>query len=119
MMDDLVRERWWELWARINREYREAKDSQGSLFALHAEYRRLNPSDRRSVDRLLVDELASSDENVRFDVLDLIWEFHIHEALPGLHALLDRLARETRPGAPFEAAKVRRLIDHLTNAADV
>jgi hypothetical protein len=114
MTDDLVRERWLELRSRINREYSDAKDSQGSLFALHAQYRRLNPHERRAVDRLSIDELASPDENVRFDALDLIWEFQIREALPGLRELLSRLANDSRPGAPFEAAKVRRLIEYLT-----
>jgi hypothetical protein len=94
------------------------KASSEALLELYQRYAELSPSDRAEVDQLLAESLLSEDANVRFDALALIAEFHIASALPELRVLAKRLPRSKSPGAPYELAKVQRIIDVLGNSHD-
>jgi len=108
-----VRDSWEEFWQEVDRDYRDSKDSQGALSALFDRYRNLEPAERNAVDQLLGEKLASPDENVRFDALALIQEFAIRSTAPQLRHLAARLNAERRPGAPFELAKVKRILNEF------
>jgi hypothetical protein len=92
------------------------KQSQEAVLVMIERYRLLSKEERAVVDQLLCDQLASEDETVRFDAVALIREFSITVALPDLRALADRLEAQHSPGAPYEWAKVNRLIGRLTSS---
>lgn len=76
-------------------------------------YASLGGDDRLVINAVLADSLASPDETLRYDALALIDEFKIREAVPRLHELNSRLSVDGSPGAPFEAAKVQRILDRM------
>ncbi len=117
MSDSTVRRDWETFWQEVDQTYQEAKDSQGALLALSDRYRRLSPNERNVVDRLLADKLASPDENIRFDALALVGEFKIRSTEPQLRSLAARLEAEMTPGAPFELAKVNRILNQFQQAS--
>jgi YD repeat-containing protein len=90
-----------------------AKDSQGALPRLFEKYRSLSAPEREIVDELISLDAASSDETRRFYAVALIAEFRIVSAVPALRALANRLESDPGPGAPFEWAKVNRVIGEL------
>ena len=108
-----VRTEWEAFWREADQTSQDAKDSQGALFALFDRYRNLRPDERKAVNGLLAEKLASPDENVRFDVLALVGEFNIRSAEPQLRSLAARLEAEVTPGAPFELAEVNRTLKQL------
>lgn len=65
------------------------------------------------MNKILIEELSSPNEAARFDALAIIGEFRVPAALPALRLLSARLQHESSPGAPFEVAKVNRIIDRL------
>jgi hypothetical protein len=90
-----------------------AKDSPAVLPELFAAYRSLPPTDRFAVDYILAEQVESTSESDRFDALAIVGEFRILSALPALKRLASRLENSDDPGAPYEWAKVNRLIAHL------
>lgn len=104
----------WEAYSReADQTYQDAEDSQGALLALFDRYKGLGPDERKAVDELLSEQLASPDENVRFDALALVREFKIRSTEPQLRSLASRLEADMKPGAPFELAKVRRILREI------
>jgi hypothetical protein len=103
------------MWRDTVRRFTEARDAQGAVLELCRQYEMLSPGERAEIDGLLAESLGSSDEDVRFDALALIGEYRIASAVPQLRSLASRLLAETRPGAPFELAKVQRLLDRLSS----
>lgn len=66
------------------------------------------------MDEVLIEWALSDDESLRFDALYVIEEHSIARAVPALLSLHSRLEDESkRPGAPFEAAKVARILERL------
>ena len=116
MSETEIRESWEKFRRRVDRDYRDAKDSQGALFALYDRYRELQPDERKAIDQLLGDKLLSSDENERFDALALVREFNIRSTTPQLRNLAARLSSDKAPGAAFELAKVTRILDQFDQA---
>jgi len=108
-----IRSAWLDYQAQASARAEANKQSQDALLALFARYRALSDEERPVVDRLLAEQVESFDENVRFDALATIREFKIASALPALRSLADRLEAQDSPGAPFEWAKVNRLIGLL------
>jgi hypothetical protein len=111
-----VRASWEEFWRKVDRGHKGAKDTQGALSALFDRYRHLQLDERRVIDQFLGEKLASSDENVRFDVLALVREFNIRSTAPQLRELATRLGADKAPGAPFELAKVTRILTQFDQA---
>jgi hypothetical protein len=94
------------------------KQSQEAVLVMAERYRSLAERERADVDQLLIDQLASQDETVRFDALALIREFRIIAAVPALRVLADWLGTQHLPGAPYEWAKVNRLIGVLAEPSE-
>lgn len=97
----------------VDTEQVAAKDSQGALLRLFEKYRRLSAAEREIVDELISQDVTSSDETRRFDAVALIGEFRILSAVPALRVLADRLESDAAPGAPFEWAKINRVVGEL------
>lgn len=112
-----VRAAWLETCAAISQAAIANKQSQDALGQFADRYRSLTPNDRSIVDRLLAEQVLSDDENVRFDALSLIEDFKIRSATPALRRLADRLEHQERPGAPYEWAKVNRILGNMVDGA--
>jgi hypothetical protein len=108
-----VRSAWIENQVLASERAEASKQSQEALLAVFDRYRELSDQDRAVVDELLAEQAASSDENARFDALAVIGEFRVVSALPALRSLAERLETQDSPGAPYEWAKVNRLIGLL------
>ena len=87
-----------------------AQDTMDAVMRLSRRYTALADHDRAAVDAELARWLCSNDERLRYDALFLIAEHDIRNAEPELRALADRLKVESTPGAPYEWAKVNRLL---------
>jgi hypothetical protein len=110
------REWWCELRSNLDRRHVEGKDSQGAILALAETYRQIPAGQRSEVNAVLLEWVLSDDEGYRFDALAIVDDCGITEAVPALRALQDRLETESRPGAPYEWAKVNRIIGRLAAA---
>lgn len=106
-----------DLWLQREREDLaraiESKQSHEALLSITARYRGLAAEDRPVIDELLAEQLGSEDETARFIALALIQDFKIRSTLPALRQLADWLEAQTWPGAPYEWAKVNRIIGGL------
>jgi hypothetical protein len=111
--DDELRAAWARFRDAVDVEQVAAKDSQGALPRLFERYRSLSDPERKIVDELISHDVTSSDETRRFDAVALIGEFRISSAVPALRVLADRLESDPGPGAPFEWAKINRVIGEI------
>jgi hypothetical protein len=114
--DKEVRAAWLKMSADVSAAAIANKQSQDALAELGRRYRILTPNDRAVVDRLLAEQVQSEDENVRFDALALVDEFKIGSAVPALRGLADWLEHQEHPGAPYEWAKVNRILGNLVTS---
>lgn len=117
MTPDAIRAEWTALRERLDAEATAMKESQAAVIELSRRYAALDADARRVVDELLSEWVLSDDENLRFDALALVSDHRILSALPALRELLVRLDGATTPGAPFEQAKIRRILGRLENGA--
>jgi hypothetical protein len=108
-----VREAWRRFREDASARALANKQSNDTLTALFGRYRALSDSERAVIDELLAEQLASLDETDRFDALAVIREFRITSAMPQLRVLAEWLEAQSGPGAPYEWAKVNRLIANL------
>lgn len=102
------------MWARFRDEVdgiaQASKQSHAAVLELSRRYRLLDPQERAVVDELLAEWVESEDETMRFDALALVDAHGIRSAVPALRRLAARLEESTAPGAPYEWAKVNRVI---------
>jgi hypothetical protein len=110
-----VRTDWLRMRDEVSASAMANKQSQEAVLVMIERYRLLSEEERVVVDQLLCEQLASDDETVRFDALALIHEFRITAALPALRTLADWLEAQNSPGAPYEWAKVNRIIGRVTS----
>lgn len=110
MTDDELRAAWSAFRDALDVEQVAAKDSQGALPRLFEKYGSLSASEREIVDELISRDVTSSDETRRFDAVALIGEFRIASAVPALRLLAIQLESDPAPGAPFEWAKINRVL---------
>ena len=108
-----IREQWEIFWAHTNEKTKAEKASQAALFELSRYYLSLTPAGKDAINDLLAEWVVSDDESKRFDALALIDEHRISSALPALHRLGEELDKSTDPGAPYERAKVDRIVAGL------
>ena len=98
-------------------EGRVLKDAQLTLDRLRTAYEAMSDEDRPSAEAVIVEWLASDDENRRFDAIALTDEFRIASAAAGLRRLRTRLLTSNAPGAPFEIEKIDRVLGGLTSGS--
>jgi hypothetical protein len=106
-----VREDWVTMQAEVIREAIRNKQSQEAIGAMAARYQSLPSADRIIVDELLAQQVLAQDEPTRFDAIALIDLFNIRSARPALVRLAARLESDGSPGAPYERARVDRLLE--------
>lgn len=100
-------------WAEIDRRYVDSKDSQGAIPELFQLYESLDPREREAANANLFASLRAGSEGQRYDALAIINQFQVREAVPHLRELAVRLETDESAGAPFELAKVERIIGKL------
>ena len=101
-------------WRDVNAESEKLKDSYIVPKKLHSLYLSFDPVERKMADRVLAEWALSEEESLRFDALNLIWNFKITSTVEALHQLRLRLAaNSTDPGAPYELTKVNRILEIL------
>jgi hypothetical protein len=100
-------------WAETDAREIAGKSSQGASLDLIAHYQRLDEQDRRFADRVLSEWIESTNERKRFDALAMVDHFRIRSASAPLRLLASETAMRTYHEAPYEVAKVRRILDRL------
>ena len=107
---------WRSVWEEVDRRHTMEKDSQGAIIELYELYAELDAAERADANEALLEALREGDEDKRFDALAIIDEFSLREAIPDLRALSARLQFDDSPGAPFEMAKIGRILEKLKAA---
>lgn len=113
MIASEVRESWIAFRQKISDRAIAEKNSQSALCGLVEYYRSLPRDAQLIVNQLLSEQLSQDNKAIRFDALAVIRDCRIKSALPALRQLSDRLGGEESPSAPYDLAKVNRLIDYL------
>lgn len=108
-----ARTRWEQLRERLDEDARASKSAQGVVLELARQYRELDEAERSQVDELLAQWILSEDEGKRFDAMAVIADNHVAHAVPALRELSERLEASDAPSAPFEWAKVNRILGKL------
>jgi hypothetical protein len=106
---DDIRQTWRALRQRIDAAA-GTKAGQEPTVELTRQYAGLGPDERAAVDPLIAEWVLSDDPGTRYDGLALVSEFRIEAAVPALRELAARLEDATGPGAPYEWAKVNRIL---------
>jgi hypothetical protein len=109
-----IKAEWQDLRDRLHKEAVAEKCAQRAILDLSREYMARPAAEREIIDSTLAEWVLSDNESVRFDALALIYEYEIISTLPTLRQLLERLEKSTAPSAPYEMAKVMRIIGKLT-----
>lgn len=102
------------LWDEIDQEARWRKDSQSALLALERMYRSLDERERRQADAVIIEWALSEDAKKHFDGLALIDRFCIRAAVSALHELIGRLLNGKEASAPYDLAKVQRILHRIS-----
>jgi hypothetical protein len=93
---------------------KELKDPQIVSEKLRSLYRSFDTQARIMADGVVIEWVLSDEEGIRFDALALVEDFRLRAAIPALRELASRLANQRTTGAPFERAKIDRIIAELT-----
>jgi hypothetical protein len=107
------RDRFEKYWADLDRDAAARKDSQGVVFQLFDYYSRLNAEERAMADQVIVEWIDAGDARRKFDALAIVDQFRIVTAVPRLQRLETELQQRTDPEAPYELAKVRRILSRV------
>lgn len=115
MSDSEFREQLNQAWLDTDRAAQDRKDSHSAVLVLEDLYGALSDEERRVADQVIIEWALSDDNRKRFDALALINRFHISSALPALRVLSAQFEEAVGPSAPYDWAKVNRLIGRLTS----
>lgn len=107
-------ERFWE---RVDKAGDRAKDAQLALNELERCYAQLDESERRVALSVFTDWIHGTDVRRQFAGLAMIDRFSIRAALPELRTLASALEDATGPSAPYDWAKVNRIIGRLASTS--
>ena len=112
-----------EFRARINKFRDQAeqralgsKNSYQVLTDIQSLYSSLDREERMIMDGVFEEWASSDDPRKQFDGLALIDFFEVVSALPALRSLAAQLALSSGPSAPYDRAKVSRIIDRLESS---
>jgi hypothetical protein len=95
----------------------QGKDSNLAVGYFKNFFRTIDESERPSADAILAEWALSPDDDARrFVALAIIDEFKVVSALPSLRALAERFELADGPAAPYDWAKVNRIIGRLATA---
>jgi uncharacterized protein HemX len=113
-----ARSRWATLRHDLDAAAATTKDSQPVILELSRRYAALSAEEKQAVDGLLAEWVLADDPNLRFDAIALIADHNVRSAVPSLRALAHRLEDRTDPSAPYEWAKVNRLLGLLAGPTE-
>jgi hypothetical protein len=111
-----VGQRWIVSRQNLHEAARGTKDTQFAAIELSRRYAELPDGEKSTVDRVISEWLASDDASLRFDALLLVDDHRIASAIPALRRLADRLEGSSKPSAPYEWAKVNRILARLSES---
>ena len=114
MGQETMRERLDAAWAHIDSAAVSSKNSPRAVHDLIAVYASISAEDRDDADEVLAQWATGDDESKRFDALALIDHFKVVSAMPSLRDLAQRLEDSEAPSAPYDWAKVNRIIGSLS-----
>ena len=101
----------------ITLEAQRLKEPEMAHEKLHQALARLDDSELRLAFQVITEWVLSDREGVRFDALALIDDLHITQAVASLRQLAHRLEDSKEPGAPYEIAKIQRVLTGLGKPA--
>ena len=107
-----------DLWTQVDRESMEKKESHGAVMELMKLYDRFDPDERATARHIIIEWLGSKEPRKQFDALALVDEFLMVEALPTLRELQTRAEERTDHEAPYDWARLNRIIGRLTEAQE-
>ena len=109
---------WVELRFNLTQQAGDSKSAQEATVELSRRYGLLDEDERAEVDRLLDKWVLSDVKAERFDALAIIYDHGVASAVPALRKLFSRLEESDEVGAPYEWAKVNRLLGRLIPTAN-
>jgi len=109
-MANSAQEKWESAWQQLHREAVAMKEPLEATERLSQMFADLRPLDRSLIEHLLAGWVLSDDESKRYDALSLIGRHDIMSAGPSLREALVGLASDPSPGAPYVAARIRRIL---------
>ncbi len=101
---------WWE---ETDKHETVRKNSQGTLLELMGLYERFDEVERVMANRILCEWIESDNNRKRFDALAIIDKYKIRSAIPKLRDFESKIANRPDYEAPYELAKVRRILERL------
>jgi len=116
MSDDLAAE-WRQGRLDLIQNLVPAKNAQEVTITLSRTFASLTTDQRVELEPLLREWLRSDDESDRFDAIAIVRDNDVTSMIPDLRELQDRLEDSTEVGAPYEWAKVNRVLGHLVSVA--
>ena len=108
-----VRQKWEEIHSQVDSTAKQSKNSPSATIELSRRYSQLAPEERAEINALLADWVLGDDETKRFDALALIQDHRITAVVPALRQLCETLEDSPDPGAPYEWAKVNRVLGQI------
>jgi hypothetical protein len=103
-------------WERVDADGERTKDSQLALNELERCYRGLDEGEQQLALVVFTDWILGSDIRRQFAGLAMIDRFSIRAALPSLRELAAIFESVDGPSAPYDWAKVNRIIGRLMSA---
>lgn len=107
-------EAWWQF---TSDRAQAAKNSHSVLIELMAQYRKLSIAEQEVLNGIFCEWVNSADDFKRFDALAMIEEFGITSCIHSLTRRHAQLQTSTTPDAPYELAKIDRMLQRLTHGA--
>ena len=101
-------------WDRLDQEADQSKDSQLALNQLQSTYASLDLGEQELAQQVLSAWVESGDSHRRFAALAMIDRLGLRSALPALRRLGEVYEHSEGPSAPYDWAKVNRIIGRLT-----
>ncbi len=103
-------------WLREHMSAIESKSPDSMGGELGRLYRQLSDKEQRLAHVAFIAWALSEDEAKRFDGLHMVDSLGIVEAIPSLRVLAQRFEQGDGPSAPYDWAKVNRILGRLTSA---
>lgn len=100
-------------WTDTDARETKRKNSQGALLTFMELYQSLDADKRGWADHIIVEWLDSQNERRRFDALAMVDHFRIRAAIKQLRSHESVLAASKDHQAPYELAKIRRILVRL------
>lgn len=107
-----------DFWNRVDRESIERNESHGAVMELMKLYRRFDKDEQAMANQVIIEWLRYMEPRKQFDALALVDEFLIVDALPTLRELQSEAEERKDYEAPYEWARLNRVVGRLTEAGE-